>query len=123
MLLNRMSGDGQRVFGGNRDRNTRAPETSDAADIAFLPKKRAPEGPGPPRFDKSESLLFAIGNLPVSFGLSRMIVRQSRSSSLIAVLLRVCASTRLTITAQARLGPGEPSGNGLPGSAPGTTTE
>ncbi len=40
---------------------------------------------------------------------------QSRSSSLIAVLARVCASTRLTMTAQDRLGPGLPSGSGLPG--------
>ena len=32
--------------------------------------------------------------------------RQSRSRSLIAVLARVCASTRFTITAQARFGPG-----------------
>jgi hypothetical protein len=29
------------------DRLTNAPETSDAADITFLPKKRASEGPGP----------------------------------------------------------------------------
>jgi hypothetical protein len=29
------------------DRLTTAPETSDAADITFLPKKRASEGPGP----------------------------------------------------------------------------
>ena len=43
---------------------------------------------------------------------------QSRSSSLIPVLERVFASTRLTITAQARLGP--PS---FAGSVPGTTTE
>ena len=48
---------------------------------------------------------------------------QSRSSSLIAVLARVCASTRLTITAQYSEGPGEPSGSGLPGSEPGTTTD
>lgn len=48
---------------------------------------------------------------------------QSRSNSLIAVFCRVCASTRLTITAQDRLGPGDPSGRGLPGRLPGTTTE
>ena len=48
---------------------------------------------------------------------------QSRSSSLIEVFERVCASTRLTITAQYRLGPGLPSGSGLPGRLPGTTTE
>ena len=48
---------------------------------------------------------------------------QSRSSSLIEVFARVCASTVFTITAQYSDGPGEPSGNGLPGSDPGTTTE
>jgi hypothetical protein len=48
---------------------------------------------------------------------------QSRSNSLIAVFARVCASTRLTMTAQARFGPGDPSVNGLPGKVPGTTTE
>jgi len=48
---------------------------------------------------------------------------QSRSRSLIPVLERVCASTVLTMTAQERLGPGVPSGSGLPGSDPGTTTE
>ena len=50
-------------------------------------------------------------------------VHQSRSSSLTEVLARVRSSTRLTMTAQARLGPGEPSGRGRPGSVPGTTTE
>ncbi len=40
---------------------------------------------------------------------------QSRSSSLMLVFARVCASTRLTITAQESDGPGEPSGSGLPG--------
>ena len=39
------------------------------------------------------------------------------------VLERVCASTVLTMTAQESAGPGVPSGNGLPGSEPGTTTE
>ena len=39
------------------------------------------------------------------------------------VFARVRASTRLTMTAQASDGPGEPSGNGLPGRPPGTTTE
>ncbi len=48
---------------------------------------------------------------------------QSRSSSLIEVRLRVFASTRLTMTQQARLGPGVPSASGLPGRLPGTTTE
>ena len=48
--------------------------------------------------------------------------RHARSSSLIEVLARVFASTRLTITAQARLGPGRPSGSGGPGKVPGTTT-
>ena len=50
-------------------------------------------------------------------------VDQSRRSSLMLVFARVCASTRFTITAQASEGPGEPSGRGLPGSEPGTTTE
>src|SRR5271165_2921760 len=50
-------------------------------------------------------------------------VDHARSSSLIEVLERVCASTRFTITAQARFGPGVPSGSGRPGSVPGTTTE
>ena len=36
------------VFGGNEDRLTTAPETSDAADITFLQMKQASEGPGPP---------------------------------------------------------------------------
>ena len=49
--------------------------------------------------------------------------RHARSSSLIEVLARVLASTRLTITAQARPGPGRPSGSGGPGRVPGTTTE
>ena len=40
---------------------------------------------------------------------------QSRSSSLIEVLDRVRSSTRLTITAQYRPGPAEPSDIGLPG--------
>ena len=48
---------------------------------------------------------------------------QSRKRSLIDVLERVCASTVLTITAQARLGVGAPSGLTAPGNAPGTTTE
>src|SRR3954470_11601457 len=48
---------------------------------------------------------------------------QSRRSSLMLVLARVCASTRLTITAQDSEGPGEPSGRSLPGKVPGTTTE
>ena len=48
---------------------------------------------------------------------------QSRSNSLIEVLERVRSSTRLTITAQYSDGPGVPSGKGLPGSVPGTTTE
>lgn len=48
---------------------------------------------------------------------------QSRKSSLMLVFDRVCASTRFTITAQDSDGPGEPSGSGLPGSEPGTTTE
>ena len=47
---------------------------------------------------------------------------QSRSSSLIPVFERVCASTVLTITAQYSEGPALPSGRALPGSAPGTTT-
>src|SRR5690348_12812075 len=50
-------------------------------------------------------------------------VAQSRSNSLIEVLARVRSSTRLTITQQASEGPGEPSGSGLPGNAPGITTE
>ena len=48
---------------------------------------------------------------------------QSRSSSLMLVLERVCASTRFTITAQYSDGPGSPSGQGLPGMLPDTTTE
>ena len=39
------------------------------------------------------------------------------------VFERVCASTVLTMTAQASAGPGVPSGKGLPGSEPGTSTE
>ena len=39
------------------------------------------------------------------------------------VLLRVLSSTCFTITAQARFGPGLPSGKGFPGNVPGTTTE
>lgn len=39
----------KRISGGFEDRLTTAPETSDAADITFLPKKRASEGPGPPQ--------------------------------------------------------------------------
>ena len=35
------------VFRGFEDRLTNAPETSDAADITFLPKKQTSEGPGP----------------------------------------------------------------------------
>ena len=50
-------------------------------------------------------------------------VHQSRSSSLMDVFARVCASTIFTITAQYNDGPGEPSGSGRPGSEPGTTTE
>lgn len=46
-------------------------------------------------------------------------VDHARSSSLIEVLERVCASTRFTITAQARLG----DAGVLPGRVPGTTTE
>jgi hypothetical protein len=38
----------KRISGGFEDRLTTAPEASDAADITFLPKKRASEGPGPP---------------------------------------------------------------------------
>ena len=53
----------------------------------------------------------------------RQRIHHARKSSLIEVLARVCASTRLTMTAQARLGPAPPSGKALPGSAPGTTTE
>ena len=49
--------------------------------------------------------------------------RQSRNKSLIPVLERVCASTVFTITAQYSDGPGVPSGKGLPGSEPDTTTE
>ena len=41
----------KRISGGFEDRLTTAPETSDAADITFLPKKRASEGPGPPNMD------------------------------------------------------------------------
>ncbi len=49
---------------------------------------------------------------------------QSRNSSLIAVLARVRASTRFTITAQARDGCGRPSSAGRAGGiVPGTTTE
>ena len=47
---------------------------------------------------------------------------QSRSNSLMLVLARVFSSTRLTMTAQARLGAGSPSARGLPGRLPGTTT-
>jgi hypothetical protein len=36
-----------RIRGVIEDRLTTAPETSDAADITFLPKKQASEGPGP----------------------------------------------------------------------------
>ena len=39
------------------------------------------------------------------------------------VLERVRSSTRFMITAQAVDGPGWPFGSGLPGRAPGTTTE
>jgi hypothetical protein len=39
----------KRISGVFEDRLTTAPETSDAADITFLPKKRASEGPGPPK--------------------------------------------------------------------------
>src|SRR6185312_8160591 len=46
----------------------------------------------------------------------------ARRRSLIEVRLRVLASTRLTMTQQARLGPGAPLASGLPGSVPGTTT-
>ena len=48
---------------------------------------------------------------------------QSRKSSLMLVLERVRSSTCLTITAQARDGPGSPFASGLPGKLPGTTTE
>src|SRR3546814_20661894 len=48
----------------------------------------------------------------------RVAGNQSRSSSLIPVLARVLASTRLTITAQYSDGPGVPSGSGLPGREP-----
>ncbi|POR53153.1 hypothetical protein CYD53_104128 [Bosea psychrotolerans] len=48
---------------------------------------------------------------------------QSRSNSLMPVFERVWASTVLTMTAQESEGPGVPSGKGLPGSEPGTTTE
>ena len=37
----------KRISGVFEDHLTTAPETSDAADITFLPKKRASEGPGP----------------------------------------------------------------------------
>ena len=47
---------------------------------------------------------------------------QSRSNSLMLVLARVFSSTRLTMTAQERLGLGSPLARGLPGSVPGTTT-
>ena len=48
---------------------------------------------------------------------------QSLSSSLMEVLERVRSSTRLTMTAQYKFGPGSPFGNGLPGIVPDTTTE
>ena len=48
---------------------------------------------------------------------------QSRNNSLMEVFARVCASTVLTMTAQYSDGPGDPSGSGLPGNEPGTTTE
>lgn len=41
----------ERISGVFEDRLTTAPETSDAADITFLPKKRASEGPGPLKRD------------------------------------------------------------------------
>ena len=47
---------------------------------------------------------------------------QSRSRSLMEVFDRVFASTRFTMTAQYRPGPGVPSAMGLPGRVPGTTT-
>lgn len=47
---------------------------------------------------------------------------QSRSRSLMEVFDRVFASTRFTMTAQYRPGPGVPSAMGLPGMVPGTTT-
>ncbi len=50
-------------------------------------------------------------------------IGQSRSNSLMEVFARVCASTVFTITAQYSDGPGDPSGSGLPGKEPGTTTE
>ena len=40
----------KRISGVFEDHLTTAPETSDAADITVLPKKRASEGPGPPYF-------------------------------------------------------------------------
>ena len=43
---------------------------------------------------------------------------QSRNSSLMEVFARVCASTVLTITAQYKDGPGEPSGSGFPARIP-----
>ena len=39
------------------------------------------------------------------------------------VFERVRSSTRLTMTAQYRFGPGSPLGKGLPGIVPDTTTE
>ena len=48
---------------------------------------------------------------------------QSRSSSLIAVLARVRASTRFTITAQASEGSGRSPAGETCGMVPGTTTE
>ena len=40
----------KRISGVFEDNLTNAPDTSDAADITFLPKKRASEGPGPLHF-------------------------------------------------------------------------
>ena len=48
---------------------------------------------------------------------------QSRSSSLMLVLERVCASTRLDDHGAVEGGAGRAVGQGLPGIAPGTTTE
>ena len=48
---------------------------------------------------------------------------QSLSRSLMEVLARVCSSTRFTITAHDRAGPGAPLAMGLAGRVPGTTTE
>jgi hypothetical protein len=41
------SGQSHAHSGVFKNRLTTAPETSDAADITFLPKKQASEGPGP----------------------------------------------------------------------------